>query len=336
MRKANSLTAKLFNRTYNLAHSSSYSRHLAKQIHEAFLSNPPDVVIAPAFSTAISYLKTSVPVIYISDTTFRLLYGYYEWFSNFWPWSVREGDRLESRAIDTSTFSVFASEWAARSAIEHYHARPDKVKVIPFGANLVNRSSEESILKKEKGSHCRLIFIGMEWNRKGGPLVMETLQKLRESGIPAELDIVGCDPPIQRPQQGIRIFPRIDKSTPEGSRLFDSLMGENHFLFVPSRAECFGVVFAEASAYGLPSITTDTGGIPDVVINGENGFRLPLTAGPEDYARTIADLYNDFNERYRPLSLSSYHLYKSHLNWDRWADQMVPVILAAHDRHVNY
>ncbi|TSA49979.1 MAG: glycosyltransferase [Sphingobacteriales bacterium] len=41
---------------------------------------------------------------------------------------------------------------------------------------------------------------------------------------------------------------------------------------VPSRAECYGIVFAEASSYGLPSVSTDTGGVSAVVKEGVNVF----------------------------------------------------------------
>ena len=327
MRTLNRLTGKLFGRSYNLAHSSSYAHFLARQAEAEFRLNPPDVVIAPAFSTAIACLETKIPVIYISDTTFHLLYDYYDWFTGFWPWSVKEGNKLEGLAIRNSAFCIFASNWAAASAINNYKADQGKVKVIPFGANLITPPSPESLSFKEKGDKCRLIFIGMEWERKGGPLVMETFYKLKKSGTPAQLDIVGCNPPIDVFQPGIRVFPYIDKSTPSGLKLFSDLMAEQHFLFVPSQAECFGLVFAEASAYGIPSITKDTGGIPDVVINGENGFRLPPDAGPEEYARVISDIYQHFNERYKPLALTSSGLYQSRLNWGRWAHEMSSLIL---------
>jgi glycosyltransferase involved in cell wall biosynthesis len=39
--------------------------------------------------------------------------------------------------------------------------------------------------------------------------------------------------------------------------------------------EGFGFVFLEAGAYGLPVIGTRTGGIPDAVVDGGNGFLLP-------------------------------------------------------------
>ena len=92
-----------------------------------------------------------------------------------------------------------------------------------------------------------------------------------------------------------------------------------HFLILPTRAECFGVVFCEASAYGIPSMATDTGGIPNAVINGENGFRFPLDARGETYARKIVEIYQDYENKYLPLSRSSRKTFDELLNWDHWA-----------------
>ena len=59
------------------------------------------------------------------------------------------------------------------------------------------------------------------------------------------------------------------------------------------RAECSALVFCEASAYSLPIITYDTGGVGDYVINGKNGYRLPLEASGKDFANKIIDILHD-------------------------------------------
>src|SRR5436190_335365 len=76
-------------------------------------------------------------------------------------------------------------------------------------------------------------------------------------------------------------------------RQLEKLFETSDFLLLPTRSECYGMVFCEASAYGLPSITTDTGGISGAVKDGENGFMLPLSARGQEYAEAIAKVYLD-------------------------------------------
>ena len=53
-----------------------------------------------------------------------------------------------------------------------------------------------------------------------------------------------------------------------------------------SYGESFGLVFVEAASYGLPSVGTDVGGIPEVVLHGRTGFLVP----PHDPDRIAAAL----------------------------------------------
>jgi glycosyltransferase involved in cell wall biosynthesis len=77
------------------------------------------------------------------------------------------------------------------------------------------------------------------------------------------------------------------------------------------------MVFCEASAYGLPSITTNTGGVCGAVKDGENGFMLPLSARGQDYAEVIAKVYSD-DRLYYGLVRSSRAAFEDRLNWDAW------------------
>jgi glycosyltransferase involved in cell wall biosynthesis len=122
------------------------------------------------------------------------------------------------------------------------------------------------------------------------------------------------------------IIPFLDKNDPKQAELLARLFLESDFLLLPTRYECYGVVFCEAAAFGLPVITTDTGGVSGVVREGENGHLLPGEAGGADYARLIAEIYRD-DERYYQLVRQSRSVFEERLNWDVWA-QTVKQLLA--------
>src|SRR5205823_14631079 len=83
--------------------------------------------------------------------------------------------------------------------------------------------------------------------------------------------------------------------------------------------------FFEASAYGLPSIRTTTGGVPEVIRNGENGYALPYSARGSEYAQIIAEIYQD-DQRYTALVKSSRAAFESRLNWDVWGSDVKQVL----------
>jgi glycosyltransferase involved in cell wall biosynthesis len=85
------------------------------------------------------------------------------------------------------------------------------------------------------------------------------------------------------------------------------------------------MVLAEANAFGLPVITTQTGGIPSIVREGENGFMLPLEARGADYAKVIAEVYQD-DQRYAELVKSSRAAFDERLNWDAWGSAIRKII----------
>ena len=92
------------------------------------------------------------------------------------------------------------------------------------------------------------------------------------------------------------------------------------------RADCIPFVFNEANAFGLPMITADTGGVPDIIKNGENGYVLPYSARGSEYAQMIAEIYQD-EQRYTALVQSSRAAFESRLNWDAWGRAVKDVLL---------
>src|SRR5690606_29435657 len=112
--------------------------------------------------------------------------------------------------------------------------------------------------------------------RKGGEIALQTWEHLRSMGYDTSITFVGSTPPRQIEQVGVNVIPLLDKNDPEQYRRLWNLYIESHFFLLPTRAEAFGIVFSEASSFGLPCISTQTGGVPNAVRNGENGYTLPI------------------------------------------------------------
>jgi glycosyltransferase involved in cell wall biosynthesis len=107
----------------------------------------------------------------------------------------------------------------------------------------------------------------------------------------------------------------ISNATQEGRNQLNKLLAESHFLIVPSRAETFGHIFCEASSFGLPSITTNVGGISTAIRNDLNGSTFSKNASVAEYCDYISNLFSNYS-RYKALCLSSFYEYETRLNWN--------------------
>jgi glycosyltransferase involved in cell wall biosynthesis len=284
-----------------------------------------DLIVAPIGTPEIAFLKTDIPIMIVEGATFSLLNNYYPQYSNLLYWAERQAYSIEQMAYEKASILIFPSEWAARSAIEDNHVEKQKVHVVPHGANLEQIPPKEIVDKKKKSDHCRLLFVGMNWERKGGDIAFETLLSLEEMGVQAELFVCGSVPPQRFVHERMTIIPYLDKSNEKERRSLEQLYTSSDFLLVPTRQECYGLVFCEASAYGLPSITTNTGGVRGAVRDGENGFTLPLDARGAQFAKVIAEIYHD-EQRYAELVRSSRATFEKYLNWDVWGITVKKII----------
>jgi len=287
----------------------------ASQVEKALASTDCDVVFCPG-TIPVAYVRTEKPIVFWSDSTFAGVLNFYPEFSNLCNKTVRNGHRTEQHALSTCRLAIFSSEWAAHTAIQYYDVDPQKIKVVPFGANTRCHHSAAKIrgaIENKQFDTCKLLFIGVDWFRKGGDIALAVAEKLNRQGLYTELHIVGCRPPHEVPSF-VKLHGYVSKKTETGRRELNRLFRESHFLIVPSRAECFGVVYAEASSFGLPSLATNVGGIPTAIHQDKNGRTFPLDENPEQYSDHILGLMGSW-QAYTNLALSSFHEYSERLNW---------------------
>lgn len=293
-------------------------RHYANYVESQIRCLSPDWVFSPG-SRPIAYLNCKQPIAFWTDATFACMIDFYSHMSNLCDESIRQGNAMEAEALGRSRLAIYASEWAAKSAIQDYKISPEKVHVVPFGANITCENDLEDIFRivdQRSRDVCKLLFLGVDWFRKGGDVAYEVTKQLRNAGLDTELTVVGCEPilPASPAPSFIKSLGFVSKSTPEGRDRINRLLAESHFLILPSRAECFGVVFCEASAFGLPSLATNVGGIPTAIRQGQNGYTFDLDSSPSLYAEKILRLFEHY-EDYRALAFSSFSEYQKRLNW---------------------
>ena len=304
-------------------------KNYARQIEQK-LSPRQDQIVFSATVDPIAYLESDRPIVFWADATFAAIADFYPQYSNLHPDVVRDWHQMEKLALAKSDLAIYSSDWAAQSAIEFYQADPDKVKVVPFGANISHKLGYEQIkaaIEARPLDVCKLLFIGVEWHRKGGDLAFAVARQLNQQGLKTELTVVGCQPEIEEPiPEYVKSLGFISKSTPEGKQRLNELILQSHFLILPSLADCTPMVFPEANSLGVPCISTDIGGIPSIIQDGENGKTFTLDSEVADYCDYIKNLFSNYSQ-YQKLAYSSFDAYQNRLNW-RVAGEKVKSLLA--------
>ncbi|MBN1261571.1 MAG: glycosyltransferase family 4 protein [Anaerolineae bacterium] len=309
------LYGKLLSKTYRMLWDPILLKLFARQVEQALAASDCDAVFS-IWTNPVAYLRTEKPLVFWGDATFAGLVDFYPRYSNLCAETIRGGHRAEQLALSKCRLAIYSSAWAAESAVQQYHIDPAKVAVVPFGANVTCRRTPadiEALTRNKRFDACKLLFMGVNWHRKGGDLALEIAEELNRRGLPTELHLAGCEPPTGLPAF-VKSYGFVSKKTPEGRRLLDRLLSESHFLILPSRADCTPVVFAEANSFGLPCLASQVGGIPTVIQDGKNGWTFPLDAGPAAYCEHIETLMRS-EMAYRRLALSAFREYAERLNW---------------------
>ena len=254
--------------------------------------------------------KTKTPILFYIDGTYHQMAGY-----SFEANRIADkiGEFIQKKCFEHTTVNLAASKWTIKDIIEHYGISEDRCVLCPFGANteIVETKHEEH------SDSINLVFAGTNWTNKGGDIAVECLRVLRQidKSHKYKLYLIGSVPDYNIEDEDIISYGYLDRKDEKQNQLLISTFSAGDIFILPTKMECAGIVFCEASGYGLPIVTYDTGGIADYVINGYNGFRLQPGSTGEDFAKTILEMLSH-PEMMKVMKENGKKLYKDVLNWD--------------------
>jgi glycosyltransferase involved in cell wall biosynthesis len=154
--------------------------------------------------------------------------------------------------------------------VKDYGVDADKVVVVPPGATLENYPDPKKRGPRRPGP-TRLLFVGGDFARKGGDLLLDVFQK-HLKGL-CELHLVTA---ADVPQgDGVFVYKGVKPHSAELHRLY----ADSDVFVLPTRADCFAVVLGEAAASSLPIITTPVVAQAEAVQEGKNGFVVEVDDG---------------------------------------------------------
>lgn len=208
--------------------------------------------------------------------------------------------------------AVYTFTWGsniAKSVTEFYDCPPEKVGAVGVGSNAIVPDQENM----DKSYNMKtILFVGLDWERKGGPLLVEAFAKVLEKHPDAKLLIVGCEPVINLPNcqvMGRRPVEEIHEFYKQAS-----------IFCMPTTREPFGIVYIEAMQYSLPVVATRIGAIPDFVRENENGYLIEI-GDLDQLVYTLNKLLDD-PELCKQFGKRGYQIAQENYTWKKVGEKI--------------
>jgi glycosyltransferase involved in cell wall biosynthesis len=115
-----------------------------------------------------------------------------------------------------------------------------------------------------------VVFVGRDFARKGGPVLLEAFARVRRAVPKARLLVAGPPAPDRRRiPEGVFFLGRVPRDE------LAALFSQSTVFALPSLREPFGIAFLDAMACGLPCVGTRVEAVPEIVREGETGLLVP-------------------------------------------------------------
>lgn len=314
---------------YPLFLTAAAQKQFAKQTLQAIHELKPDAMLTISSHCVVRMGVPPVPTFMFTDAPWIAWKEIYRDYTRMPLLGSRFG-RLEADAAKRFTGLIFSSDWAVDEAERLYGVSKAKLYSNPLGASWipdVDGKEIAAVVDARPLDRLDLLFVGKDWERKGGPLAVEIAKQLRARGIPnVMLHIVGCAPQIPTDaREVIQIYGFLNPSEPKDSVILKRLYLNSHFLLVPTRAECFGLVFAEAQAFALPPVSRNVQAVPSIVLDGETGILEDPEAPASHYVDRILAQIED-RTRYQQMARAARSRFELALSWEQFANRMIKII----------
>ena len=203
---------------------------------------------------------------------------------------IRDYVRFRSRV---HRHFVALSEPNKEELVEQYGVDPNRITVIPNGVDMErfkpNPDSRRQVRKELGISENELggIFAGHEFERKGLPLVLDSLRLLKKKSV--RLLVAGRDDPgaIQQRYSDLNEWVHYLGNRHDIDRYYAAA----DFMIMPTLHDISPLVGPEALATGLPILMTPVGGALAYLEHGRNGWFIERDA--KDIAEKLQSLLDD-------------------------------------------
>ncbi|HBK07689.1 MAG TPA: hypothetical protein DDZ81_17860 [Acetobacteraceae bacterium] len=217
--------------------------------------------------------------------------------------------RCESALFRQADGIATTGSFVERTLVEHYGCDQSRVRTVHIGAN-VDIVPSKTTVGRYATNH--ILFVGVEWKRKGGPALVEAFIEVARKFPDARLTIVGCSPDVSHPQ--IAVVGQVPRD------LVAPYFEAASVFCLPSIIEPLGIAVIEASLFRLPVIATQIRGFLETVTDGETGILIP----PNDTAALAAAMRHLFLNPSlgQQMGLAGFERNRTRFDWNQVGKQL--------------
>ncbi len=252
---------------------------------------------------------------------------------------------IETQALKMADAIIAVSEGTKSDILRYFDVEEDKIHIIPNGIDCDEYypvENKEALKKYDiDPNKPYLLFVGRITRQKG---IIHLVDAIPD--IDPEIQIVLCAgaPDTDAIKQEMEDhIAKVQISRNNIVWISDMISNEDkiqlyshaHLFCCPSIYEPFGIINLEAMACGTPVVGTKTGGIPEIIIDGETGVLVPIEINldntlsnpvkfSKDLASTINKIIKDDNLR-EHMSQKSMERALSVYSWKKIANEIFNV-----------
>jgi colanic acid/amylovoran biosynthesis glycosyltransferase len=214
----------------------------------------------------------------------------------------------------------------------HYGADPDKISLIHSPIQNVFFDAF-TLLKKQNMKTIRIVSVGRFHWKKGFKYAFDAISLLKDSGIDIMYTIIGSEALseallFQMHQLKLEEHIVLIAAMPQED-LIQALKSYD-VLLLPSVEEGIANVVLEAMAVGLPVISSDSGGMSEVVRHKETGWLVPVR-DPQAIADAIIEVAGTSESELQDMTQNAYNFVKTNFN----AEDSIQQFVELYDRVMN-
>lgn len=265
-------------------------------------------------------IEVTKPYYCYNDASFAT---YVDIYNNKSEFSEKDLERIyqkEKKWLQNAQLVFFNSDWALEKTKKEYHIEGDNFINVGLGGFI---DINEKDFYKEG---FNFLFISKEFKPKGGRVVAEAIDLVRQKYPTANVWVVGDSPPEDlKNQPGLDYKGFFSKSNSKSLKDLTSLFDQSFCIIHPTIKDINPLVIFELAYYGSPAIASNRFAIPEFVEDKVTGLLLDNPRDAGEVAAKMCYMIEHPN-RYKAMRKQSREKALAKYTWDKMGDRLNTLI----------